>query len=268
MGVDEHLLFIFDEESAGSIDFLQDTLLVSDAHFIREIIEQNHDIRIKVEVKSDSINQFIYIGATPLSGVNKDRINIPVQYDHNPKLQTATFSFRQPTEKWVDFHWMGNWRIKSDNAEICPDFEDGDWLQVDGPPTLESINFIEHGYVWFRTQFNLPQTFDDTTLNFVGNNIDRQFIFVNGILIKRGRIDHAEIKIQNVVRPGENQVVILYQNFYHTKSHPHEGPLIKYSGPLAPIRIRWRNGQSYSGELITRFKIRQQLNGILKGYNK
>jgi hypothetical protein len=59
---------------------------------------------------------------------------------------------------------------------------------------------------------------------------------------------------------------VLYQNFFHTKSHPHEGPIIKTSGILKPAVVEGRAGGSGFRVEIDKFKARQGLSGNLKGY--
>jgi len=193
-----------------------------------------------------------------------DGVNTPVRRDES--LGLSEFTWHCPPRDGDLPEWTGDWRIRSDSDEAGGDVDESGWTELEKPASLESMGMFEHGYVWYRASFELPPGCADATLLFSGNNIDRQFLFINGTLVRRGRIAFSEIKIGHAVRPGRNVFAVLYQNFYHTKSHPHEGPIIKTSGILKPPVVEGKSrGRAFRVE-IGKFRVRQHLSGIPAGY--
>jgi hypothetical protein len=259
-----HRLFILDEEKAGQLDVLDRGILFSDAYFVRKIQPTPDGIDLLADFRGDSLNTFSYFGENPLEAVQINGGNASLR--HEGSLLLSEFSWQCPSLNGVRPEWTGNWRILSDSDEAGEDFDDSGWTELESPAALETIGLFEHGYVWYRGSFELPPGCTDATLLFSGNDIDRQFIFINGCLVRRGRIALSEIKIGHAVRPGRNVIAVLYQNFFHTKSHPHEGPIVKYSGILKPPAVEGKSrGKAFRVE-IGRFMVRQHLSGILRGY--
>ncbi len=264
VAIGRDLLFILDEETAGRLDVLDQGILVSDAYFIREIEQKPKHITLKADLRTGSRNAFSYFGEAPLETVRIDGRAVSIRHDGD--LLRSGFSFRCPPKTGAGLDWTGNWRVMTDSGEAEESYEDSAWMELDGPVPLETAGFWEHGYVWYRSAFNLPAGCGDAVLTYTGNDIDRQFIFINGRLVRRGRISTAEIELGDAVRPGRNVLAVLYQNFFHTKSHPHEGPIVKTSGIMKPVVVEGGSkGKSFRIEIV-KFRVRPHLAGILNGY--
>jgi hypothetical protein len=264
VGIGRDLLFLLDEESAGRLDVLDHAILFSSAYFIREIDQKPERIALKADLRADSRNDFSYFGEAPLKTAEINGKALSVRHDAN--LLRSGFSFHCPPQKGIGLEWLGNWRIMADSKEAEESYEDSSWMELEGPVSLETAGLLEHGYVWYRGAFDLPAGCVEAALHYTGNDIDRQFIFINGRLVRRGRISSAEIDIRDAVRPGRNALAVLYQNFYHTKSHPHEGPIIKTSGVMKPIVIEGGSkGNPFRVEIV-KLRVRQHLSGVLDGY--
>jgi hypothetical protein len=262
--IEGHYLWIFDEDSAGSIDVLDQMILMSGTHFIRKITQDEKSLSLETEVKTGSHNRLVLVGERPVHKVEIDGTAVP--FDHHPAALQHSFTFSASRETGVHLEWCGKWKIKPDSDEITPDFKDSDWLEMEKPQSLESLGLIDHGYIWYRTHCTLTQKPDIATLYYHGNNIDRQFIYVNGHLMRRGRMESAEIDVTDVLQAGTNQISILYQNFFHTKSHPHEGPIVKWSGVMRPLLLKVHAGGRSHDVEIKKLRVRQHLSGELKGY--
>jgi hypothetical protein len=262
--VDRHLLFILDEEKAGQLDVLERGILLSDAYFIRSIEQGPDGIGLRADFRLDSRNAFSYFGEDPLRKVEIDGRDVPVRREGSSLL--SEFSWHCPPDDGDRLEWTGDWKVLPDSDEAKEDFDDSGWTELNSPTSLEAAGLLEHGYTWFRSAFDIPPGCSNAALFFTGNDIDRQFIFINGRLVRRGRFALSETKIGHAIRPGRNVLAVLYQNFFHTKSHPHEGPILKFSGILEPAVVEGvAAGGGFRVE-ISRFRVRQHLSGILKGF--
>ena len=125
---------------------------------------------------------------------------------------------------------------------------------------------LEHGYIWYRGEFDLPADAETVEMVYPGNDCDRQHVFINGQRVWDGIDGDKVIGFKGAMKPGRNVMAVLYENFFHSKSHPHEGAIRKYSGIMKPVVIR---GKTKSGQAFTReiksFLVRQQLAELLKG---
>lgn len=63
-------------------------------------------------------------------------------------------------------------------------------------------------------------------------------------------------------------LAIRYENAYHTKAHPAEGPIQKHSGVMEPIEIRGKAGGKEFLIKLDSLKLRQEAGGLHKGYER
>ncbi|RKY24671.1 MAG: hypothetical protein DRP62_03240, partial [Planctomycetota bacterium] len=268
--VRSHLLFILDQELAGKVEEFDDGIIIADTYFVKGIERKGDNALIKLEVRNGTENNFYYFGKRTVSEaiVSNEKQKVIVE----PKCQCSSFKYIQPSGKNVQVEWLGNWKIKSDMDEITVDYDDSSWFRIEKPISLEEAGLLKHGYVWYRSQFELPGDVSDVELGYTGNATDRQYIYINGSLVFSGITQQdcpQKVCIDNkIITSGRNCIVILYANTFHNKSHPHEGDILKYSGIMTPILINAKttNG-SYSAD-ISSFAVREQLGGILKGYTE
>ncbi|HBA86111.1 MAG TPA: hypothetical protein DCZ95_18660 [Verrucomicrobia bacterium] len=258
------ILVILDQELACRVEELKDGILIADTYFIRDIVENGGALTLKAEMRNGSDNRFTYIGQGAVKAVNAAGVSVPVK-----KLSEAgeyAFEINNPVDQPVQFTWQGNWKVKSDADEKEVKFNDAGWTQMDKPVSLEEAGMLKHGYIWYRMECRLPKDAKDVKIEVPGNDTDRFYIYVNGKETWCGIVPKAETGIQELVKPGKNVIAILYQNFYHNKSHPHEGAIQKYSGIMGPVIVTGTSEGKPFKRKIGAFKVREELTGVIKGY--
>jgi hypothetical protein len=95
------------------------------------------------------------------------------------------------------------------------------------------------------------------------------FIYINGNLVYKSHNKKIVMKdITGVLKKGANEMTILYADEFHNKSHPHEGPLVKYSGIMNPFILHgtYANGNDCKLE-ISSFYLKKGLTGMNAGYH-
>jgi len=263
--VRNHILVILDQKLASKVEEVQDGVMIADTYFVRDISQSGNTITIKTEMRNDSRNRFSYIGNSNVAAVRIDGQNVAVKKGAGAGM--ASFEYQNPADKPVAFEWLGDWKAKPDVDEADPKYKDGDWTKLDKPISLEEAGLLQHGYLWFRMDFRLPKDAKDLNLMVPGNNADRFTVYVNGKEKWCGITNEAWIGIQDDAKPGKNVVAVAYENFYHNKSHPHEGAIQKYSGIMAPVIVKGKDatGKEFKRK-VTKMRVREQLTGNLKGY--
>jgi hypothetical protein len=262
--VDQHVLFILEQSLAGKVEHLKNGILIADTYFVRDLQTKSQALHLKTEMRNDSVNTFHYFGK---SSISEARVNGQIKsLTKGSALNEASFSFTQPPEEPMAIEWKGDWKIKTDTLEKEVKAADAEWMNLKKPISLEEADLLEHGYIWYRSEFKLAGASKELQLIYSGNDNDRQYIYVNGKLVWCGITDKVTIDIHEVAKKGKNVVAILYENFYHNKSHPHEGDLQKYSGIMQPVLIVKPGKKLKTLAKISSFKVRQHLTGVLAGY--
>lgn len=263
------IFFIMDEQKIGRVDALEDGLLFHNAYYLENINETTDSIKLKLQLKEDSDTQLSFYPMNPNSTLKKavlDGTEIALKQSASGMLttsfETAVFADRP------EVTWTSDWKYRADSQEIQEEFDDNEWKYMANPISLEEMDMFQHGYYWFRTQFEVTDDVNDAYLYFKHNDTDRYLLYINGELVFRSRnksIDRHNITA--ALKKGINTMAILYANEFHNKSHPHEGALVKYSGILNPFTI---NGTYQNGEKIDitlkSFHVKYQLSGQEAGY--
>jgi hypothetical protein len=264
--VGQHILVLLEQELASKVEILKDGVLVADTYFVRDLNRRGKKLSLKTQMRNGSENHFRLIGDRSIKSVKVD--GKPCRASGTKKSRQHQFDCTLPEQQPLSFAWTGNWKVKTDLEESLPAYDDSDWRVLDKPISLEEAGLLRHGYIWYRGEFNVPGDVTEATLNLPGNDTDRMIIYINGQQVWFGITEKkmVETGIQHVLKPGRNTVAVLYENFYHNKSHPHEGDILKYSGIMKPIEITgMRKGKSWRRR-IHKLKVREQLTGDLKGY--
>ncbi|HPG00033.1 MAG TPA: beta-galactosidase [Kiritimatiellia bacterium] len=257
-------MFILDQDLCGKIEELDGGIVVADTYFIRDIQQQGKSVTLKAQMRSASKNTFTFFDDKPLAEVKI--AGKPVELVRGEDGRT-TFSYRNSKQKAVKLEWTGDWKLKTDTAEIATDYQPPQgWTTLPEPISLEEAGLLQHGYIWYRGEFDLPADAESAEMVYPGNDCDRQHVFVNGQRVWDGIDGDHTIGLQNAMKPGRNVVAVLYENFFHSKSHPHEGAIRKYSGILKSVLItgKTKSGQAFTRE-IKSFQVRQQLAELLRG---
>ncbi|MFH0954034.1 MAG: beta-galactosidase [Verrucomicrobiota bacterium] len=260
-----HRLLIVDQNLAGKIEELENGLVITDAYYVRDIHQQGNAVTLKTSMRNGSKNHFHFFNGRGLAGVKAD--DKDVEFANDTATGQSSFMYRNPRQRPVRLEWAGDWRIMPDAAEAAPDYQDTGWKELPNPISLEEAGLLQHGYIWYRAEFDLPADVENADLVYPGNDCDRQHVFVNGHRLWDGITTEQTIGFRHAMKPGKNVLAVLYENFFHSKSHPHEGAIRKYSGIMKPVIVKGRSkgGLPFTREIAS-FKVREQLAGILNGY--
>ena len=258
-----HLLVIMDQDLAGKMDKVSGGLLVSDTYFVRDIVRANHTLSLATEMRNNTKNRFFYLGSGKVARVCVAGQTVKI---HRGAAGLTSFEYTSPAKPFVELEWLGGWKLCADAAETGPAYQDADWSTMEKPESLEDHGVLQHGHVWYRMQLVLPEDATGVNISIPGNGIDYFSVFINGHAVWAGIAAEAKQGIQQHIKPGKNSVAVLYENFYHTKSHPHEGVIQKYSGISGPVVVTGTvKGKPFVRSIET-FKVRDQLEGMRRGY--
>ncbi len=257
-------MFILDQDLCGKVEEIEGGIVMADTYFIRDAVRQGGTVTLKTQMRPGSRNTFTFFNGQGLQSVSVG--GKPVEFSNGPAEGESSFMFRNPKARPVALEWQGDWKIKSDIEEAAEGFDASGWKEI-GVESLEMAGLLQHGYIWYRGEFDLPQDIESAEMVYPGNDCDRQHVYVNGRHVWDGICETQNIALRQAMKPGRNVVAVMYENFFHSKSHPHEGAIRKYSGILKPVVIqgKTRGGQPVVRE-ITKFKVREQLHGNLHGY--
>lgn len=257
-------LFILDQNLCGKVEELKGGIVIADTYFIRDVVQQGGTVTLKTQMRPGTKNNFYFFDGKGLQSVAVG--DKPVEFVSDPATGEASFMFRNPKAKPATLEWTGDWKIQSDIEEAGEGFDASGWKDI-GTESLEKVGLLQHGYIWYRAEFELPADVENAEIVYPGNDCDRQHVYVNGRHVWDGICETQTIGFRDAMKPGRNVLAVMYENFFHSKSHPHEGAIRKYSGILKPVVIK---GKTKSGQPIVRevktFKVREQLNGNLHGY--
>jgi hypothetical protein len=269
--VGNDILVILDQDLAAKVDVFDDGVLVADTYFVRELRRGKQGLNIKAQVRPGSVNRYWVISEKGVRTATAG--NEALKASSAPQKHLSRFSHRGPDESACSFKWLSDWKVKGDIAEAAPGYNDKKWKKLKKPISLEEAGLLDHGYIWYRAEFDIPEGAKGLSMCVPGNDTDRMIIYVNGQqtwfgITEKREGSAAEFGIDDHVKPGRNVVAVLYENFYHNKSHPHEGDILKYSGIMAPVTIEGRTGRRKFKAAIEQFKVREHLGGMLKGYTE
>lgn len=190
----------------------------------------------------------------------------PISYQANARTQSIDFEI--PADQPITPHaaFTGAWKYKSDTEEARAAFDDSTWMTMPADTALERKEHYEHGYFWYRHEFQVDGKPSDFIIDFKMNDIDRYLLYINGRLCDVGTKSLAKKSISEFVQPGTNTLSILYANEFHPKAHPHEGPVQKLSGLFDPVTVSGLvDGKAYAHTVDT-WKLKIGLQGDDAGY--
>lgn len=252
MKINDVYIFIIEEDCIGKIEEIENGLLLHDLYYIEKLKEIKGEIYIKAQVKEKN---------------NKIKV---FEFDNQYKSREVLIDtyFDEFDEK-NQYRWTSNWRYKEDTDEIKNNYITDNWELLNDPKSLEALGMFEHGYYWYRTEFELENDVEECFISYKHNYTDRMFIYINEKLVYKSINKPIEnIDISAVIKKGQNTMVILYANEFHNKSHPHEGELVKYSGILNDIILTGvYNNQKEINIMLSSFYVKKGLSGKNKGYH-
>lgn len=264
-------LFIIENELVGRFEELSSCILFHSSYYMKNIEENDGAIVLDMQIRENSDNLFRIF---PMDDFKRDFLNvedydIALSRDEKTGMWHAGFKTGTLHGK-PQFIWTSDWRYEADSAEVAEDYDHSGWLKLDKPVSLEEAGLIRHGYYWYRTKFELEKEPGMIFMDYIHNDTDRMFIYINEKLAYKSH--NKKIKQRDItrfLRKGENTMAILYANEFHNKSHPHEGDIVKFSGIMNPFELYGTYADNEKMSLsVSSFYVKQGLEGINKGYHK
>jgi hypothetical protein len=262
--------FIVEDTGSGRIEELSGGLLFHNCYYLQALEEKGGCLSMTFQIKEHTDNVIRFFPLEDGAGFQTALLNGNGAAFSTCKccgMQIARF----PVGAFLNrphLQWTSDWKYATDTAEVDPGYNHSAWRKLDKPVSLEEAGFLEHGYYWYRTQFDLPSAPEHICMDFTHNDTDRYLLYLNGELVFRTRNKSIRQKdVTNFVKAGNNTLVILYANEFHNKSHPHEGAIVKYSGIMQPINLSgvYKDGKALEIPL-TAFYVKQGLQGMAEGF--
>jgi len=269
--VNEVYLFIIEDVMTGRVEELTNGLLFHNTYYLQEIKEKDGKIELGLQIKEntkDFIKFFPLAENIIISSAKIDGQKITMQKDATG-IYNASFEVGSFLDK-PQVVWTSDWKYSADSYELAKDYDHSDWRLLSKPISLEEAGLLEHGYYWYRTQFELTSDPGMVFMSYKHNDTDRMFIYINEELIYKSNNKPIEGKdITKFLKAGTNTMAILYANEFHNKSHPHEGAIVKFSGIMNPFYLQgtYKDKKELKLEL-TSFYVKKGLNGMSEGYTK
>jgi len=247
-----------------ALDLTLDTnkILISDNYYIAT--SGDNILELKYTPSKESKKTMLWSDDI-INSIKIDNNNIKVS--NNESL--GCYMFEHTMDENIDNSipkWSNQWKCKSDVEELDNDYDYSNWNTIQANTSLEKAGYLDHKFFWFKQDFNLPENAKNATLELNENQIDRLTIFINGKAAKVG-IELNKVDISELVQTGGNIITIRYENAYHTKAHPAEGPLLKHSGLYQEgARVTFDINDDVKDINFKDWKIQDGMGGDLKGY--
>jgi len=240
-------------------------VIIADYHFIKDITITGNSIKIKADLAEGKNQKMRIFSALKLSEMKVNGEKTAVRKDE--KTKSYFVNIDNEIKDNVTVRWSSDPKFMADREEIKKSFDDKNWSSISLPNSLEQAGFLKHGYTWYRQSFKIEGKPEDCSVKIETNNMDRFYVYINEKFAWRG-IGNPDRNITSLVQSGDNTLAIRYENAYHTKAHPAEGPIQKLSGVMKPIEIKGKvSGKEFSIK-VDHLKLRQEAGGLHKGYEK
>ena len=260
------IVVILDVEKArGAWLSPEESILITDAYCLSNSHKFKKDINLYLQVLNGKTNNnLIFLEKRP----NKlliDGKKIPFKWDKD--FSYLSFVIKSRKEEPVKIEKDKFCYALSDSEEKEFNYDDSNWKLLPELVYLEDISLAKHGFLWYRAEFLSPGEIKDSKIIFDTGGIDRAYLYLNGEFLWKG-VGKATIETFEKIREGKNVLAIRYENAYHTKGHPAEGPVNKKSGIGKPILVcGTQNGEEWKEE-IRSLRVRLNLNGVIQGYQR
>jgi len=263
-------LFIIEETMIGGIEELPNGLLFNNFYYVEEV-KANGSTEMDLLLLENSKNKLQFYPMGVEANVNYimlDDQKYSLVKDAKTGMYTGTFDIGTYGNR-PELEWTSDWSYSPDTEEISINYDYSSWTKLEKPISLEEAGFIEHGYYWYKTEFELSSDPGMIFMDYIHNDTDRMFIYINENLVYKSHNKQIKMKdISKVLKLGKNDMTILYANEFHNKSHPHEGALVKFSGIMNPFILHgtYSDGSACNVS-IKEFYLKQGLTGINSGFH-
>lgn len=270
--INDIYMFIIENSLVGRVEELDSGLLFHSTYYIESIAEEDSKIKLSTEIKENSENRFRFFPMTETFKPDCLAVNggiVALNYCDKTGMYEGGFRVGSYLDR-PEFKWTSDWKYIADTAEVSDNYNHSGWERLLKPISLEEAGYIEHGYYWYRTEFDLKKDPGMVFMDYQHNDTDRMFIYINNKLVyKSHNRKIKQMDITSALKKGKNIMAILYANEFHNKSHPHEGDIVKFSGIMNPIELYGTYSDDKKFKLsLKEFYVKQGLEGINKGYHK
>ncbi|MDD5067017.1 MAG: beta-galactosidase [bacterium] len=260
---DDHIFILLPELEANRLWLNDDSIILSRSYFLKKSSETETGLFLDLQVKPDKNKQKLLLWqGKKARTVLVDGKKVPFTIRKDGSLE-INYLFHEKRRNEVK--WESEWKYHPDTDEKGKRLDDNSWLTISKDSPLEKARFFRHGYYWYRSCFSLEPGFDTIKLKANSNEMDRFTVYVNGQFRWIG-IGSPELDITSLVHAGGNILAVCYENAYHTKAHPHEGPIKKMSGMYYPVKVISKTGTAVKEYEIPEWKVQDGLNGVNQGY--
>ncbi|MBN1897960.1 MAG: beta-galactosidase [Spirochaetes bacterium] len=250
---------ILPEKEADKLWIEDDLIMLSDFNYLKNIKKSKNGIMLNF-TDGHGKNKIIIWSGKKIKDIKFDNKKISFK-----QIKGRYEIVRDTKVKSKNsIKWNSQWRYTTDSKEKNVDFNDKNWITLNASTPLEKARLFDHGYFWYRTDFILPKT-EEARIRINSNNMDRFTVYVNGRFRWIG-IGSPELEIADLVKEGKNIIAVCYENAYHTKAHPHEGPIKKLSGLYSPVEIKWKESGKEKKSIVKEWRVQEQMGGVNKKY--
>jgi hypothetical protein len=253
----------------GRVDELSKGLMFHNTYYLQEICDEGNNISLDIQIKENSEDYVKFFPMTEDAALNVAKLDgQKVSFSKDCSgMHTASFDIASLLDK-PEVTWTSDWKYCGDAKEVSADYDYSSWRKLDRPISLEEAGLIEHGYYWYKTEFELNGDPGIVFMDYKHNDTDRMFLYLNEELIYKSNNKPIEQKdISKFLKNGRNTFAILYANEFHNKSHPHEGDIVKFSGIMNPFHIHGAYKDNSQLKLdLTSFSVQKGLTGMAAGY--
>ncbi len=254
---------ILPEKEANKIWVDDDFILLSDFYHLKQWEKKDEETYLNFQIMNNKhVQKLILWSMKEIKKIEIEGEEIPLKKDQQGQTE-LNYTFQE--ESLNQAKWENDWRYYSDTEEKMIDFNDSHWKVIDKDTPLEKAKLFTHGYYWYRNEFVVPEDCDEVTLKLQTNEMDRLTVYINGKFKWIG-IGSPDLDITEEIQPGRNIVAISYENAFHTKAHPHEGPIKKLSGLYYPVTVMYKSKNKHNQYVFKEWKVKQGLGGVNKEY--
>lgn len=263
--IDDCNIIILPEKEADKLWMNEHFILLSDFYYLNNVKEDKEKLELDFQLKnSDEKQRLIIWSDKEIEKITLDGKILDME-KKNQQQSELYYEFKQ--DKANQIEWSSKWHYCPDTEEKEKDHNDNNWEEIKADISLEKAKIFDHGYYWYRNEFTIPDGLDQVKLNLKTNEMDRLTVYINGQFRWIG-IGSPDLDITDLVKPGKNSIAISYENAFHTKAHPHEGPIKKMSGLYCPVSVScFKKGKEDKIE-FKKWKLQNGLGGVNKEYYK
>ncbi len=259
--VGEVVVLVYETFAAYKLWQQPDFLMQSDVYHLDHVKQSGTTTTLGLQIKAGKAQKTSLIASKKIKKISL--AGEPIPFKPLKGIDGGvSFQLDQAPVQAAKAEWTSNWKYQYDSAESLSGYDDTSWGSIAADKPLELDKHYEHGFYWYRWAFDVQGNVESLFLDFKTNNYDRYLVYLNGELILTHNRSYW-IDIGKKIKQGKNHVAVMYVYEWHTKAHPHEGPIKKISGLYLPVCVRGViDGKDHKEEFKS-YKMRPFLGGDL-----